>query len=142
MQSFSCILCSFCISWIFALANLLITFLLYVFISRSQPGLPLGVSSQFSFSYWLVSVCKNTNRYVSFSCYLWSIAYSRQIYLWPFHLCYVNFFVLRKSEKRIVVHSDSVSYGISLLQVTEDNSDYRHRDKKHHSSPFTNPIPY
>ncbi|XP_047145185.1 solute carrier family 12 member 8 isoform X1 [Hydra vulgaris] len=109
IASICCILCSFCISWIFALTNLAITFLLYVFISWSQPGLPQGVSNHFSLSYWLLSVCMRKNR---------------------------------KSEKRIVVHSDSISYGISMLQVSEDNSDYYHRLKQHHSSTCSNPIPY
>ncbi|CAG5865473.1 unnamed protein product [Menidia menidia] len=49
----SSILIMFVIQWVYALANILVALLLFFYIGKTSPGLPIGVAAQFSFFKWL-----------------------------------------------------------------------------------------
>lgn len=46
-QALSSILIMFVIQWIYALANIVVAFLLFLYIGKTSPGLPLGDFQQF-----------------------------------------------------------------------------------------------
>lgn len=106
-----CILLSFSISWVYALANLSVTLLLYVFISQARSGSTPGVSSDFHFGQWLCSIFSRKNE-------------------------------SDEKKEHVVIQTDQVPYGIAMYQVTQDNSDYEHRDRKHLASLINKPVPY
>ncbi|XP_066936337.1 solute carrier family 12 member 8-like [Clytia hemisphaerica] len=54
--SFVCLVLSFCVSWAYALANLSITLILFIFVSQARPGLSPGVASDFNFGVWLCTL--------------------------------------------------------------------------------------
>ena len=57
-------------------------------------------------------------------------------------IVHIIYFSANKNERQIVVHRGFIPYGISMYQMTQDNSDYALRDRKHHSSVITKPVPY
>jgi len=46
------------------------------------------------------------------------------------------------NQRQIVVQRNFVPYGISMYQMTQENTDYALRDRKHHSSVLTSSVPY
>jgi len=102
-----CMILPFCISWAYALSNLLVTSLLFLYIRYSRPGLQSGISSDFNFGKWIMSICprKKDNRIKT------------------------DQIVLHYTRK-----SSSIPFAFALHQMTEDNPDYEHRRRKHHST--------
>jgi len=107
----TCLVLSFAINWVYALANLSATLLLYIFISQARPGLPPGVSNDFNLAQWLYSVVSRSNS-------------------------------SKKDDPEHVIVPSCLPYGISMFQVSQDNTDYEHRDKKHHASLVQKNVPF
>lgn len=110
----TCLVLPFCINWIYALCNFIVTFLLYFHIRYARPGLESGVSSDFHLGNWIISLFPRRE--------------DKQT----------------KSDQLILLgsHKNSIPFGIAMHQVTEDNKDYEHRHKKHCSAVVNKSVPY
>ncbi|XP_060910176.1 solute carrier family 12 member 8 isoform X1 [Labrus mixtus] len=56
------ILIMFVIQWVYALANIVIALLLFLYIGKTSPGLPIGIAARFSFFTWLKSTLNSICR--------------------------------------------------------------------------------
>ncbi|XP_068602629.1 solute carrier family 12 member 8 [Brachionichthys hirsutus] len=100
----SSILIVFVIQWIYSLANIIVIFLLYLYIGKTSPGLPRGIAARFSFITWLRST-------------LYSI-YRRKDF----------------PQDEMVVTPSLSGVGLKTKQLTEENADFATRHRHHHSS--------
>ncbi|XP_068184870.1 solute carrier family 12 member 8 isoform X2 [Antennarius striatus] len=104
IAALSSILIMFVIQWIYALANILATFLLYLYIGKTSPGLPTGIAARFSFFTWLRST--------------WYSIYRRK----------------GSPRDEMVVTPSLSGVGLKTKQLTEENADFATRHRHHHSS--------
>uniref|UniRef100_A0A673BC36 Solute carrier family 12 member 8 n=1 Tax=Sphaeramia orbicularis TaxID=375764 RepID=A0A673BC36_9TELE len=100
----SSILIMFVIQWIYALANIVVAFLLFFYIGKTNPGLPTGIAARFSFFKWLKSTLRNIGRYSG------------------------------STRDEIVVTPSLSGVGVKTKQLTEDNADFASRHRYHQSS--------
>uniref|UniRef100_A0A8C7HVQ1 Solute carrier family 12 member 8 n=1 Tax=Oncorhynchus kisutch TaxID=8019 RepID=A0A8C7HVQ1_ONCKI len=56
------ILIMFVIQWVYALANITVALVLFLYIGKASPGLPIGVASRFSFFRWIRTTLSNLGR--------------------------------------------------------------------------------
>ncbi|XP_028993476.1 solute carrier family 12 member 8 isoform X2 [Betta splendens] len=56
------VLIMFVIEWVYALANIVVALLLFFYIGKTSPGLPLGIAARFSFFAWLKSTLRSICR--------------------------------------------------------------------------------
>ncbi|XP_024263265.1 solute carrier family 12 member 8 isoform X3 [Oncorhynchus tshawytscha] len=56
------ILIMFVIQWVYALANIIVALVLFLYIGKASPGLPIGVASRFSFFRWIKTTLSNLGR--------------------------------------------------------------------------------
>ncbi|XP_029493108.1 solute carrier family 12 member 8 isoform X2 [Oncorhynchus nerka] len=56
------ILIMFVIQWVYALANIIVALVLFLYIGKASPGLPIGVASRFSFFRWIRTTLSNLGR--------------------------------------------------------------------------------
>uniref|UniRef100_A0A8D0HKU1 Solute carrier family 12 member 8 n=1 Tax=Sphenodon punctatus TaxID=8508 RepID=A0A8D0HKU1_SPHPU len=94
----------FVIQWIYTLVSLGVAVILYFYIGRVSPGLPLGAAANFSFFRWIKLVLVNAGRRRP------------------------------SPEERIVVTPAFATVGMETTQLTEENADFASRDRYHHSS--------
>ncbi|XP_075037305.1 solute carrier family 12 member 8 [Mixophyes fleayi] len=94
----------FVIQWIYALANIGVAIILYIYIGRVSPGLNPGAAANFSFFAWIrllaTTVCRRK----------------------PSH------------EEQYVVTPTFAYVGMETTQLTEENADFASRGRFHHSS--------
>uniref|UniRef100_A0A4W5L8N8 Solute carrier family 12 member 8 n=1 Tax=Hucho hucho TaxID=62062 RepID=A0A4W5L8N8_9TELE len=56
------ILIMFVIQWVYALANIIVALVLFLYIGKASPGLPIGVAAHFSFFRWIRTTLSNLGR--------------------------------------------------------------------------------
>uniref|UniRef100_A0A674CQ85 Solute carrier family 12 member 8 n=1 Tax=Salmo trutta TaxID=8032 RepID=A0A674CQ85_SALTR len=56
------ILIMFVIQWVYALANIIVALVLFLYIGKASPGLPIGVAARFSFFRWIRTTLSNLGR--------------------------------------------------------------------------------
>uniref|UniRef100_A0A8C2KT43 Solute carrier family 12 member 8 n=1 Tax=Cyprinus carpio TaxID=7962 RepID=A0A8C2KT43_CYPCA len=104
-------LCSFMImfviQWMYALVNITVALILFLYIGTTSPGLPTGAAARFSFFRWLKTSLQNLGR--------------RDGAL----------------QDQIVVTPSLSAVGMETRQLTEENADFAFRDRYHHSSFIT-----
>ncbi|XP_018545980.1 solute carrier family 12 member 8 [Lates calcarifer] len=100
----SSILIMFVIQWVYALANIVVALLLFFYIGKTSPGLPLGIAARFSFFRWLKSALNNILR------------------------------GKRTPQDEIVVTPSLSGVGLKTRQLTEENADFASRHRYHQSS--------
>ncbi|KAG7241658.1 hypothetical protein INR49_025123 [Caranx melampygus] len=94
----------FVIQWVYALANIVMALLLFFYIGRTSPGLPIGIAARFSFFKWLKSAVKNICRGKG------------------------------SPQDEIVVTPSMSGVGLKTRQLTEENADFASRHRYHQSS--------
>ncbi|KAJ7419134.1 hypothetical protein BTVI_26525 [Pitangus sulphuratus] len=94
----------FVIQWIYTLVSLGAAVILYFYIGRVSPGLPLGAAANFSFFGWIKSV-------------LITLCRRRP-----------------SPKEQIVVTPSFATVGMETRQLTEENTDFASRDRYHQSS--------
>jgi len=104
--AFASVLIMFLINWGYALANISVALIVYIYIGQANPGLSKGCASEFVFSKWLQSLWEKLTRKES-------------------------------SQQQIVVPVSGIPYQMSTYQLTEENTDFSYRDKRHQSSMVT-----
>ncbi|XP_033842770.2 solute carrier family 12 member 8 [Periophthalmus magnuspinnatus] len=102
--AFGSIMIMFVIEWIYALANISVALLLFFYIGKTNPGLPLGIAARFSFFKWLKTTLKNIGRENSLP------------------------------QDEIVLTPSLPGVGLKTKQLTEENADFASRLKYHQSS--------
>ncbi|KAM9344372.1 solute carrier family 12 member 8 [Pholidichthys leucotaenia] len=102
--AFSSILIMFVIQWVYALTNIIVALLLYIYIGKTNPGLPTGIAANFSFFTWLKSTL--------------SSIYRRK----------------RCPLDEIIVTPSLSGLGLQTKQLTEENADFASRHRYHQSS--------
>ncbi|XP_056146028.1 solute carrier family 12 member 8 [Lampris incognitus] len=100
----SSVLIMFVIQWLYALANIVAALLLFFYIGKTSPGLPLGTAARFSFFRWLRSTASSIGR--------------RGV----------------SPRDQIVVTPSLSSVGMKTKQLTEENADFASRCRYHQSS--------
>ncbi|XP_070694142.1 solute carrier family 12 member 8 [Pempheris klunzingeri] len=100
----SSILIMFVIQWVYALANIVVALLLFLYIGKTSPGLPKGIAARFSFFTWLKST-------------LYSICSGKG-----------------SPRDEIVVTPSLCGVGLKTKQLTEENADFASRHRYHQSS--------
>uniref|UniRef100_A0A3Q1G3Z2 Solute carrier family 12 member 8 n=1 Tax=Acanthochromis polyacanthus TaxID=80966 RepID=A0A3Q1G3Z2_9TELE len=100
----SSILIMFVIQWIYALANILVAVLLFFYIGKTSPGLPIGIAAQFSFFKWLKSTLNSIFRRKG------------------------------SPQDEIIVTPCLSGVGLKTKQLTEENADFASRHRYHQSS--------
>ncbi|XP_052421136.1 solute carrier family 12 member 8 isoform X4 [Carassius gibelio] len=104
-------LCSFMImfviQWMYALINITVALILFLYIGTTSPGLPTGAAARFSFFKWLKTSLQNLGRQDG------------------------------ALQDQIVVTPSLSAVGMETRQLTEENSDFAFRDRYHHSSFIT-----
>ncbi|KAI4805702.1 hypothetical protein KUCAC02_010301 [Chaenocephalus aceratus] len=103
----SSILIMFVIQWAYALANIVLALLLFFYIGKVSPGLPIGIAARFSFFVWLKSSLKSICRY-----------------------CVGEV----SPQDEIVVTPSLSGVGLKTKQLTEENADFASRHRYHQSS--------
>ncbi|XP_034550166.1 solute carrier family 12 member 8 isoform X2 [Notolabrus celidotus] len=98
------ILIMFVIQWLYALANIVVALLLFLYIGKTSPGLPIGIAARFSFFTWLKSTVK-------------SICRSKG-----------------PPQEEMVVTPSLSGVGLKTKQLTEENADFASRHRHHQSS--------
>ncbi|XP_071418723.1 solute carrier family 12 member 8 isoform X1 [Pithys albifrons albifrons] len=94
----------FVIQWIYTLVSLGAAVILYFYIGRVSPGLPLGAAANFSFFGWIKSV-------------LITLCRRRP-----------------SPKEQILVTTSFATVGMETRQLTEENADFASRDRYHQSS--------
>uniref|UniRef100_A0A6Q2Y855 Solute carrier family 12 member 8 n=1 Tax=Esox lucius TaxID=8010 RepID=A0A6Q2Y855_ESOLU len=56
------ILIMFVIQWVYALANIIVAMILFLYIGKASPGLPMGAAAHFSFFRWIRTTLSNLGR--------------------------------------------------------------------------------
>ncbi|KAK9537464.1 hypothetical protein VZT92_005079 [Zoarces viviparus] len=100
----SSIVIMFVIQWAYALANIVFALLLFFYIGKTSPGLPIGIAARFSFFTWLKSTLNS--------------------------ICRRNGY----PRDEIVVTPSLSGVGLKTKQLTEDNADFASRHRHHQSS--------
>uniref|UniRef100_A0A8C3B318 Solute carrier family 12 member 8 n=1 Tax=Cyclopterus lumpus TaxID=8103 RepID=A0A8C3B318_CYCLU len=100
----SSILIMFVIQWAYALANIVFALLLFFYIGKTSPGLPIGIAARFSFFTWLKSTLNS--------------------------ICRRN----GSPQDEIVVTPSLSGVGLKTKQLTEENADFASRHRYHQSS--------
>ncbi|KAM4558622.1 solute carrier family 12 member 8 [Odontesthes bonariensis] len=100
----SSILIMFVIQWVYALANILMALLLFFYIGKTSPGLPIGIAAQFSFFKWLKSTLSSICRGKG------------------------------APQDEIVLTPSLSGIGLKTKQLTEENADFASRHRFHQSS--------
>ncbi|XP_058510684.1 solute carrier family 12 member 8 [Solea solea] len=100
----SSILIMFVIQWVYALANIVVAVLLFFYIGKTSPGLPIGIAARFSFFSWLKSTVKGIFRNKG------------------------------PPQDEIVVTPSLYRVGLKTRQLTEENADFASRHRCHQSS--------
>ncbi|KAM9347333.1 solute carrier family 12 member 8 [Symphorus nematophorus] len=100
----SSILIMFVIQWVYALANIVVALLLFLYIGKTSPGLPMGIAARFSFFTWLKSTLSSICRRKG------------------------------SPRDEIVVTPSLSAVGLQTKQLTEENADFATRHRHHHSS--------
>ncbi|XP_032879569.1 solute carrier family 12 member 8 isoform X2 [Amblyraja radiata] len=98
------VLIMFMIHWIYALINIALALLIYLYIGQMSPGLPLGLAHNFHFFRWIQTTFQDWGRKGS------------------------------TSEKQIIVTPSFTGVGMETTQLTEENADFASRDRYHHFS--------
>ncbi|KAL4618096.1 solute carrier family 12 member 8-like [Arapaima gigas] len=98
------ILIMFVIQWVYALVNIVIAIILFLYIGQVSPGLPLGAAARFNLFKWIRTSLMNIG--------------SRKT----------------APEDRIVLMPSLSMIGMETQQLTEDNADFAVRGRYHHSS--------
>ncbi|XP_073087603.1 solute carrier family 12 member 8 isoform X3 [Manis javanica] len=98
------LLIMFVIQWVYTLVNMGVAAIVYFYIGRTSPGLPLGSASSFSFFRWMRSL------------------------LMP---SYRN---LRCPQEQIILAPSLARVNMEMTQLTQENADFATRDRCHHSS--------
>uniref|UniRef100_UPI003AB00ED6 solute carrier family 12 member 8 n=1 Tax=Centroberyx gerrardi TaxID=166262 RepID=UPI003AB00ED6 len=98
------ILIMFVIQWVYALANIVVALLLYFYIGKTSPGLPIGIAARFSFFAWLKSTLSSIGRRDG------------------------------SPKDQIVVTPSLSGVGMQTKQLTEENADFASRHRYHQSS--------
>ncbi|XP_075895847.1 solute carrier family 12 member 8 [Nelusetta ayraudi] len=101
------ILIMFTIEWVYAVANIVVALLLFLYIGKASPGLPLGVAARFSFLKWLKSTLNS--------------------------ICRRN----KTPRDEMVITPSLCAVGLKTKQLTEENSDFASRHRHHQSSFIT-----
>ncbi|XP_078538565.1 solute carrier family 12 member 8 [Lissotriton helveticus] len=94
----------FVIQWMYALANIGVAAILFLYIGRVSPGLSPGASADFSFLKWIQSLLSNCLR------------------------------KRPPPQEQICVTPSFAAVGMETTQLTEENADFASRDRYHHSS--------
>uniref|UniRef100_A0A7N8XZ58 Solute carrier family 12 member 8 n=1 Tax=Mastacembelus armatus TaxID=205130 RepID=A0A7N8XZ58_9TELE len=100
----SSILIMFVIQWIYALANIVVALLLFIYIGKASPGLPIGIAARFSFFTWLKSTVNSIFRRKG------------------------------SQRDEIVVTPSLSAVGLKTKQLTQENADFASRHRYHQSS--------
>ncbi|XP_062287473.1 solute carrier family 12 member 8 isoform X2 [Scomber scombrus] len=100
----SSIFIMFVIQWVYALANIVIALLLFFYIGKTSPGLPIGIAARFSFFTWLKSTLSSICRRKG------------------------------SPHDEIVVTPSLSGVGLKTKQLTEENADFASRHRYHQSS--------
>uniref|UniRef100_A0AAR2LR67 Solute carrier family 12 member 8 n=1 Tax=Pygocentrus nattereri TaxID=42514 RepID=A0AAR2LR67_PYGNA len=100
----SSVMIMFVIQWVYALVNMSIALLLFLYIGKASPGLPTGAAARFSFFRWIKSSLSSLGR------------------------------GKRECRDQIVVTPSLSAVGMETRQLTEENADFAFRDRYHHSS--------
>ncbi|XP_042350015.1 solute carrier family 12 member 8 isoform X2 [Plectropomus leopardus] len=100
----SSILIMFVIQWVYALANIVVALLLFFYIGKTSPGLPIGIAARFSFFSWLRSTLNSIFRRKG------------------------------SPRDEIVVTPSLSMVGLKTKQLTEENADFASRHRYHQSS--------
>ncbi|CAJ1079876.1 solute carrier family 12 member 8 isoform X1 [Xyrichtys novacula] len=98
------ILIMFVIQWVYALANIVVALLLFLYIGKTSPGLPRGIVSQFSFCTLLKSTLKSICRGKG------------------------------SVQEEVVITPSLFRVGLKTKQLTEENADFASRHRHHQSS--------
>ncbi|XP_036761032.2 solute carrier family 12 member 8 isoform X3 [Manis pentadactyla] len=98
------LLIMFVIQWVYTLVNMGVAAIVYFYIGRTSPGLPLGSASNFSFFRWMRSL------------------------LMP---SYRN---LRCPQEQIILAPSLARVDMEMTQLTQENADFATRDRCHHAS--------
>ncbi|XP_031415714.1 solute carrier family 12 member 8 isoform X2 [Clupea harengus] len=101
------IMIMFVIQWIYALLNILLTLILYLYIGKVSPGLPIGAAARFSLFKWIRSSLRS----------IWRRG--------------------QRPQDQIVVTPSLSAIGMETRQLTEENADFASRGRYHHSSFIT-----
>ncbi|XP_037542063.1 solute carrier family 12 member 8 [Nematolebias whitei] len=100
----SSIFIMFVIHWVYALANILVALLLFFYIGKTSPGLPIGIAAQFSFFTWIKSILSSMYRKKG------------------------------SPRDEIVLTPSLSGIGLRTKQLTEENADFASRHRYHQSS--------
>ncbi|XP_051259909.1 solute carrier family 12 member 8 isoform X2 [Dicentrarchus labrax] len=100
----SSILIMFVIQWVYAVANIVVALLLFLYIGKTSPGLPTGIAARFSFFTWLKSTLNSIFRREG------------------------------SPRDEIVVTPSLSGVGMKTKQLTEENADFASRHRFHQSS--------
>uniref|UniRef100_UPI0037E81809 solute carrier family 12 member 8 n=1 Tax=Semicossyphus pulcher TaxID=241346 RepID=UPI0037E81809 len=100
----SSIVIMFVIQWVYALANIVVALLLFLYIGKTSPGLPIGIAAQFSFFKWLKSTLN-------------SICRSKG-----------------SPQEEMVITPSLCEVGLKSMQLTQENADFASRHRHHQSS--------
>ncbi|XP_066542897.1 solute carrier family 12 member 8 [Hoplias malabaricus] len=101
------IMIMFVIQWVYALVNISVALLLFLYIGKASPGLPTGAAAHFSFFRWIKSSLSSLGRGKS------------------------------ELQDQIVVTPSLSAVDMETKQLTEENADFAFRDRYHHSSIVT-----
>ncbi|XP_034430600.1 solute carrier family 12 member 8 isoform X1 [Hippoglossus hippoglossus] len=94
----------FVIQWVYALANIVVALLLYFYIGKTSPGLPIGIAARFSFFTWLKSTLNSICRGKG------------------------------SPRDEVIVTPSLSGVGLKTRQLTEENADFASRHRYHQSS--------
>ncbi|XP_053296601.1 solute carrier family 12 member 8 isoform X1 [Pleuronectes platessa] len=94
----------FVIQWVYALANIVVALLLYFYIGKTSPGLPIGIAARFSFFTWLKSTLSSICRGKG------------------------------SPRDEVIVTPSLSGVGLKTRQLTEENADFASRHRYHQSS--------
>ncbi|XP_062258923.1 solute carrier family 12 member 8 [Platichthys flesus] len=94
----------FVIQWVYALANIVVALLLYFYIGKTSPGLPIGIAARFSFFTWLKSTLRSICRGKG------------------------------SPRDEVIVTPSLSGVGLKTRQLTEENADFASRHRYHQSS--------
>ncbi|XP_028249469.1 solute carrier family 12 member 8 [Parambassis ranga] len=103
----SSVLIMFVIQWVYALANIVAALILFFYIGKTSPGLPIGIAAQFSFFTWLKSSLSSILRRKA------------------------------PPRDEFVVTPSLSGLGLKTKQLTEENTDFASRHRHHQSSIIT-----
>lgn len=93
----------FVIQWGYALANIIVAVILFLYIGKTSPGLPIGAAARFSLFAWLRSALRNIGRGGP------------------------------SPRDQMVVTPSLSGVGMETKQLTEENGDFASRDRYHQS---------